>query len=281
MSIQPSYIEEIEQDFHGGDKADNNFDPSEDHDHDRVPGINYDGQGQKGGFYLDNAVNYGLESNTREDNFGNGNGNGNESNIHESDNNSSALALVPRSNHEIGVESLPFSTQQQIEEERLRGDILRYLVGNSNGTYHYSAELRAIIHDVIGIPASTTQTGTALYCLPCLPCPVVHCTVLYCTTQHCAALRCAALQCTALHCTALHRTVLHCTALHCTALHCTALHCTALHCTALHCTALHCTATLLHTHSCNKPVTSSSIISWSLNIYFRSSLLILFLFRIL
>jgi hypothetical protein len=230
MSIQPSYIEEIEQDFHGGDKVDNIFDPSEDHDHDRVPGINYDGQGQKGGFYLDNAVNYGLESNTREDNFGNGNGNGNgnESNIHESDNNSSALALVPRSNHEIGVESLPFSTQQQIEEERLRGDILRYLVGNSNGTYHYSAELRAIIHDVIGIPASTTQTGTALYCLSRLPCRALHSTALHCTALHC----------TALHCTALHRTALHCTALNCTALHCTALYCTALHRTALNCTSL-------------------------------------------
>ena len=213
MSIQPSYIEEIEQDFHGGDKVDNIFDPSEDHDHDRVPGINYDGQGQKGGFYLDNAVNYGLESNTREDNFGNGNGNGNESNIHESDNNSSALALVPRSNHEIGVESLPFSTQQQIEEERLRGDILRYLVGNSNGTYHYSAELRAIIHDVIGIPASTTQTGTALHCLSCLLCPVVHYTTLYCTTQHHTAL-----YYTAPHCTVLQSTTLHCTTQHHTAL---------------------------------------------------------------
>ena len=147
MSNQSSYIEEIDQDFHGGDNVDNIFDPSADH----VPGVNYDGQGQKGGFYLDNAVNYGLEPNIRDENFGN------DSNIHENDNNS--LALVPRNNHEIGVESLPFSTQQQIEEERLRGDILRYLVGNSNGTYHYSAELRAIIHDVIGIPASTTQTG--------------------------------------------------------------------------------------------------------------------------
>ena len=149
MSNQPSYIEEIEQDFHGGDNVDNIFDPSEDH----VPGINYERQGQKGGFHPETAVNYGLEPNIRDDNFGS------ESNIHENDNNS--LALVPRNNHEIGVESLPFSTQQQIEEERLRGDILRYLVGNSNGTYHYSAELRAIIHDVIGIPASTTQTGTA------------------------------------------------------------------------------------------------------------------------
>mmetsp|Transcript_1065 Transcript_1065/g.1187 ORF Transcript_1065/g.1187 Transcript_1065/m.1187 type:complete len:888 (-) Transcript_1065:21-2684(-) len=54
--------------------------------------------------------------------------------------------------------NLPFSTQQQIEEERLRGDILKYLVGNSNGTYHYSADLRAIIHDVIGIPVNSTQT---------------------------------------------------------------------------------------------------------------------------
>ena len=58
---------------------------------------------------------------------------------------------------EIAVESLPSCTQQQIEEERLRGDILRYLVKNSNGTYHYSAELRAIIHDVVGIPFKATQ----------------------------------------------------------------------------------------------------------------------------
>jgi hypothetical protein len=40
----------------------------------------------------------------------------------------------------------------------LRGDILKYLVGNSNGTYHYSADLRAIIHDVIGIPVNSTQS---------------------------------------------------------------------------------------------------------------------------
>jgi hypothetical protein len=59
---------------------------------------------------------------------------------------------------DIPVESLPFYTQQQIEEERLRGDILRYLVKNSNGTYHYSAELRAIIHDVVGIPYNASQS---------------------------------------------------------------------------------------------------------------------------
>ena len=58
---------------------------------------------------------------------------------------------------DIAVESLPSYTQQQIEEERLRGDILRYLVKNSNGTYHYSAELRAIIHEVVGIPFNATQ----------------------------------------------------------------------------------------------------------------------------
>lgn len=64
--------------------------------------------------------------------------------------------MIPHS--EIVVESLPSYTQQQIEEERLRGDILRYLVKNSNGTYHYSAELRAIIHDVVGIPHRASQT---------------------------------------------------------------------------------------------------------------------------
>lgn len=60
-------------------------------------------------------------------------------------------------NSDVVVESLPSYTQQQIEEERLRGDILRYLVKNSNGTYHYSAELRAIIHNVVGIPYKATQ----------------------------------------------------------------------------------------------------------------------------
>lgn len=58
---------------------------------------------------------------------------------------------------DVAVETLPFLTQQQIEEERLRGDILRYLVKNSNGTYHYSAEFRTIIHDVVGIPYNASQ----------------------------------------------------------------------------------------------------------------------------
>eukprot|EP00596_Hydrurales_sp_CCMP1899_P009800 CAMPEP_0119035564 /NCGR_PEP_ID=MMETSP1177-20130426/2648_1 /TAXON_ID=2985 /ORGANISM="Ochromonas sp, Strain CCMP1899" /LENGTH=1104 /DNA_ID=CAMNT_0006994003 /DNA_START=168 /DNA_END=3482 /DNA_ORIENTATION=- len=49
------------------------------------------------------------------------------------------------------------SSQQEIEEERLRGDILRYLVKNSNGTYHYSSELRAIIHDVVGFSLKGAQ----------------------------------------------------------------------------------------------------------------------------
>lgn len=49
------------------------------------------------------------------------------------------------------------STQQEIEEERLRKDILRYLVKNSNGTYHYSSELRAIIHDVVGFSLKGAQ----------------------------------------------------------------------------------------------------------------------------
>lgn len=153
MSNQQSFIEEIDHDFHINENVDGHFDlPT---DHDSING--YEGPGsniQSSGFYRENAVNYGIEGNNRAESFSN------DSSIDNGDSN--ALALVPHSNHEIGVESLPFSTQQQIEEERLRGDILRYLVGNSNGTYHYSAELRAIIHDVIGIPASTTQTGTCI-----------------------------------------------------------------------------------------------------------------------
>ena len=39
----------------------------------------------------------------------------------------------------------------QIEEERLRSDILKYLVNKSNGVFHYSVELRTITLDVIGL----------------------------------------------------------------------------------------------------------------------------------
>ena len=38
----------------------------------------------------------------------------------------------------------------------MRKDILRYLVTNSNGTYHYSAELRAIAYDVVGMSTQST-----------------------------------------------------------------------------------------------------------------------------
>jgi hypothetical protein len=156
MSIQPSYIEEIDGEFHGIDNVENTYDQST-ADHEATNGYDAQGHGNhNGGFYRDNSSNYSAEGSNRQENFSSS-----DTNSHD-ENNNSTLALVPRSNHEIGVESLPFSTQQQIEEERLRGDILRYLVGNSNGTYHYSAELRAIIHDVIGIPANTTQTGSKL-----------------------------------------------------------------------------------------------------------------------
>ena len=39
----------------------------------------------------------------------------------------------------------------QIEEERLCSDILKYLVNKSNGVYHYSVELRTITLDIIGL----------------------------------------------------------------------------------------------------------------------------------
>ena len=39
----------------------------------------------------------------------------------------------------------------QFEEERLRSDILKYLVNKSNGVYHYSVELRTITLDVVGL----------------------------------------------------------------------------------------------------------------------------------
>lgn len=55
---------------------------------------------------------------------------------------------------ETAYDSQGFTSQKHIEEERLRSDILKYLVKNSNGTYHYSSDLRAIIHNVVGIPLS-------------------------------------------------------------------------------------------------------------------------------
>jgi hypothetical protein len=51
----------------------------------------------------------------------------------------------------------PFQYEQQIEEERLRGDILRYLVKHSNGAYHFSAELRTLTRDVVGINFKATR----------------------------------------------------------------------------------------------------------------------------
>ena len=42
-------------------------------------------------------------------------------------------------------------SDEQIEEERLRSDILKYLVNKSNGVFHHSVELRTITLDVIGL----------------------------------------------------------------------------------------------------------------------------------
>lgn len=161
MSNQTSYHDDIDHEFHSNEIAERHFDPLADRD--SINGYDVNGtSNHSDGFYRENTSNYSSDG-IRCDSY-----NLDPSILHEDSNDqninnlsvSNALTEV-RGTHEIGLESLPFSTQQQIEEERLRGDILRYLVGNSNGTYHYSAELRAIIHDVIGIPASTTQTGTA------------------------------------------------------------------------------------------------------------------------
>mmetsp|Transcript_32125 Transcript_32125/g.30618 ORF Transcript_32125/g.30618 Transcript_32125/m.30618 type:complete len:787 (-) Transcript_32125:234-2594(-) len=56
-------------------------------------------------------------------------------------------------NDEIAPEyaSTPFQYEQQIEEERLREDILTYLVKHSNGAYHFSVELRTLTRDVVGL----------------------------------------------------------------------------------------------------------------------------------
>jgi hypothetical protein len=56
-------------------------------------------------------------------------------------------------NYETAPEyaSTPFQYEQQIEEERLREDILTYLVKHSNGAYHFSVELRTLTRDVVGL----------------------------------------------------------------------------------------------------------------------------------
>ena len=162
MSNQTSYHDDIDHEFHTNEITEHNFDALADRD--SINGHDVSGpHNHNNGFYRENTSSYSSDG-IRCDSY-----NLDQSiHLHEdgSDQNINNLSVnnaltEARGTHEIGLESLPFSTQQQIEEERLRGDILRYLVGNSNGTYHYSAELRAIIHDVIGIPASTTQTGTA------------------------------------------------------------------------------------------------------------------------
>lgn len=162
MSNQTSYHDDIDHDFHVSENVDH-FDPSSDRD--SINGYEVNGHNNhSNGFYRDSSASYSSDINRCDSYNLDPSVHLHEESIDQNINNLSVnntLAEV-RGTHEIGMESLPFSTQQQIEEERLRGDILRYLVGNSNGTYHYSAELRAIIHDVIGIPASTTQTGISL-----------------------------------------------------------------------------------------------------------------------
>ena len=179
MSNQSIYQDEIEHDFSMMNIADHEYDPSADRgDHETFDVGNHSNE-----YYRESPSNFGIEGGNRADGYNTDLRIRNpddidSSNTHMNSNNAitnnNILTLADsRGSHEIGVESLPLSTQQQIEEERLRGDILRYLVGNSNGTYHYSAELRAIIHDVIGIPATTTQTGTAL---------LIYYTVFFCTS---------------------------------------------------------------------------------------------------
>lgn len=63
----------------------------------------------------------------------------------------------PNGGNEIVIDDPKFLSQQQIEEERLRCDILRYLVNKSSGVYHYSVELRTITLDVVGISFKATQ----------------------------------------------------------------------------------------------------------------------------
>ena len=45
----------------------------------------------------------------------------------------------------------------QNEDERIRCDILRYLINKSNGIYHYSVELRSITLDVVGLSFKSSK----------------------------------------------------------------------------------------------------------------------------
>jgi hypothetical protein len=51
----------------------------------------------------------------------------------------------------------PFEHEQQLEEERLRDDILRYLIKNSNGAFHSATGLRQITRDVVGIRVASRE----------------------------------------------------------------------------------------------------------------------------
>jgi hypothetical protein len=59
------------------------------------------------------------------------------------------------------IANLAPQTQQQLDDERLRKAILRYLVTNSNGAYHYSATLKDIIRDIVKAHVSTAEQFTA------------------------------------------------------------------------------------------------------------------------
>ena len=55
------------------------------------------------------------------------------------------------SSNEVITDDPKLFSHDQNEDERLRCDILKYIVNKSNGEYQYSVELRSITLDIVGL----------------------------------------------------------------------------------------------------------------------------------
>ena len=65
---------------------------------------------------------------------------------------------VPNFSQNESITDCPkLSSQDQNVDERLRCDILKYIVNKSNGVYHYSVELRSITLNVVGLSFKSSK----------------------------------------------------------------------------------------------------------------------------
>ena len=66
--------------------------------------------------------------------------------------------IVPNFRHKETITDDPkLFSQDQNEDERIRCDILKYIVNKSNGVYQYSVELRSITLNVVGLSLKASK----------------------------------------------------------------------------------------------------------------------------